>query len=246
VKIFNSACAVLLQSKTVVERLPRMKYNMVSYFTIRNKDITDILDNTDEVMVDSGAHSFQKGVKVDYESYTREYAAWIQRIDRPNIVAYFEMDVDNMIGYERVLELRKILTDVSDKIVPVWHKNRGIKEYVKMCEEYSGKIVSIPTLKSLGEMKEEQYGVFLRKAWEHGCKLHALGMTRKKVLDTIPFDYVDSSSWMQFLRYGKMDEGRVNKMNATERYDAIVYAYKKSMVRQRFYENKWDRYGTKS
>ena len=42
------------------------------------------------------------------------------------------MDVDNIIGYEKVLELRKILLEATDKIIPVWHKNRGIDEFKKM------------------------------------------------------------------------------------------------------------------
>lgn len=243
-KIFISAADHTIDADFIIPNLPRMKYNMVSYYTIRKKDITPILDNTDEIMVDSGAHSLQKGSNVDWEAYTREYAAWIKKIDRPNIIAYFEMDVDNLIGYERVLELRKILDDVTDKIVPVWHKNRGIDDYIKMCEDYSGKIVSIPTLKSLGEIKEKQYGMFLRKAWEHNCKLHALGMTRIKVLDTIPFDYVDSASWMQFLIYGQLEGKKTNRLFKQHRGEGVIYAYKKMMKMQRWYENKWERFNS--
>ncbi|OQY39652.1 MAG: hypothetical protein B6229_03265 [Spirochaetaceae bacterium 4572_7] len=240
-KVFSSAAAVLLQSSRVIEELPRMKYNMVSYYTVKNKDITPILDNTDEVMVDSGAHSFQKGAVVEWESYTREYAAWIKKIDRPNIIAYFEMDVDNIIGYKKVLELRKILTDVSDKIVPVWHKNRGIEDFTEMCKTHSGKIVSTTGFRN-EDVTDDQYQLFLNEAWKYGCKLHCLGMTRKKVLDTIPFDYTDSSSWMQFLRYGILEGDKVNRLNAEDRYDAIIYAYKRFMKMQRWYENKWDRF----
>ena len=78
-----------------------------------------------------------------WEDYTREYADWIRANDQPKINGYFEMDVDNVIGYEKVLELREILLKATDKIIPVWHKNRGLEEFKRMCREYSGRIIAI-------------------------------------------------------------------------------------------------------
>ena len=132
-------------------------------------------------MIDSGAHSFQKGKKVDWIKYTYEYADFIKKFDTPNVVGYFEMDVDNIIGYDKVLELRKILESVSDKIIPVWHKNRGIEEFKKMCQEYAGKIIAITGFKN-EDIKDEQYLMFLKYAKKFNCKVHCLGMTRKKYL----------------------------------------------------------------
>lgn len=114
------------------------KYNLMSYYCIRNNnyEFAKIMrDKSELIMIDSGAHSFQHGKKVDWEEYTKEYARFIKEFDKPNVVGYFEMDVDNVIGYEKVLELRKILQNVSNKIIPVWHKNRGIEQFKKMCQE---------------------------------------------------------------------------------------------------------------
>ena len=33
----------------------------------------------------------------------------------------------------------KILESVTDKIIPVWHKNRGVEDFKKMCRDYQGK-----------------------------------------------------------------------------------------------------------
>ena len=131
-------------AEIIVSQGIKMKYNLMSFFYIKGK--TDlacfIRDHTEEILIDSGAHSFQKGKKVDWDKYTEQYANFIKQFDKPNVVGYFEMDVDNIIGYDKVLELRKKLEQVSNKIVPVWHKNRGIEEYKKMCQEYAGPFIT--------------------------------------------------------------------------------------------------------
>ena len=109
----------------------------MSYYYLRQDlEFTEkIRDMSELVMIDSGAHSFQKGTKVKWEDYTHSYAAFIREFDRSNVVGYFEMDVDNIIGYENVLKLREILHKESghpEKIIPVWHKNRGSRT-LKTC-----------------------------------------------------------------------------------------------------------------
>lgn len=205
-KIFLSAienttssknAGVVNMAELIVKKGIRMKYNLMSFFYIRQRMqlATFIRDNTDEILIDSGAHSFQKGKKVDWLEYTKKYAEFIKEFDRPNVIGYFEMDVDNIIGYDKVLELRKLLEQVSNKIIPVWHKNRGIEEYKKMCKDYAGKVVAITGFKN-EDIQDHQYLMFLKYAKKYNCKVHCLGMTRKKVLDKVPFDYVDSSSWV--------------------------------------------------
>lgn len=220
----------------------KMKYNLMSYYYIRKKfDLAEtIRKNSQEILIDSGAHSFQKGKKVDWLEFTKEYAEFIKKFDKPNVIGYFEMDVDNIIGYDKVLELRKILEGVSNKIIPVWHKNRGIKEYKKMCKEYANKIIAITGFKN-EDIKDEQYLMFLKYAKKYNCKVHCLGMTRKKVLDKVPFDYVDSSSWKQSGIYGRIDgKGKVTKeFSKIKREVVFLENYKTGMKMQEYYYNKW-------
>lgn len=135
--------------KTIIDEFiskqEKIPFILTSYYYVRKKDelINKMINISDNLIIDSGAHSFQFGKKVDWEEYTKEYAKWIKKIDCNKIVGYFEMDVDNIIGYENVLKLRKILESVSNKIIPVWHPNRGIDEFKKMCQEYSGKVIAI-------------------------------------------------------------------------------------------------------
>ena len=221
----------------------KFKYNLMSYYYIKSNNYDHavvIRNNSEEVMIDSGAHSFQFGAKVDFETYTREYADFIKKFDAPNVVGYFEMDVDNIIGYDRVLELRKILEDVSDKIIPVWHPNRGIENFKEMCKKYTGKIVSVTGF-SGKEIRDDQYIMFLKYAKKYNCKVHCLGMTRKKILDKVPFDYVDSSSWVQGVIYGRSLDGRKfpKSKDKKERKNQYMYSYLKGIEMQDRYYKKW-------
>lgn len=228
--------------KLFAEKNQKMKWNLMSYFAIRKaRDNAELIrDNSEEILIDSGAHSFQKGKLVDWDKYTREYADFIREFDRPNVVGYFEMDVDNIIGYDKVLELRKILEATSNKIIPVWHKSRGIEEYKKMCQDYAGKIVAITGFKN-EDIKDDQYLMFLKYAKKYNCKVHCLGMTRKKILDKVPFDYVDSSSWLQYAVYGQViNKGKVTKeYSKTSREVIFLENYKQGMKMQEEYYNKW-------
>lgn len=220
-------------------------WNLMSYYylrTIKDNFPEWIRDNSLGIMIDSGAHSFQKGKKVNWEEYTIEYANFIKKYDRDNVYGYFEMDVDNLIGYEKVRELRHILENVSgipDKIIPVWHKNRGIKDFIEMCEERHGRIIAITGFRN-EDIRDEQYPMFLKEAWNHGCKVHCLGMTRKDILDKVPFDFVDSSSWAQSAIYGRVGKRKVSReFSKTNREEVFRKSYLEAMKMQKKYYYKW-------
>lgn len=240
-KIFLSALENGNNEK-ILER--HLLYNLMSYYYIKGKRklAEEIRDKSELIMIDSGAHSFQKGTKVNWVEYTKQYAEFIKEFDRPNVVGYFEMDVDNIIGYDKVLELRKILESVSDKIIPVWHKNRGLDEFKKMCQDYAGKVVAITGFKN-EDIKDDQYLMFLKYARKYKCKVHCLGMTRKKILDKVPFDYVDSSSWRQEGIYGRIGGRRVDRnFNKLNYADVFLATYLEGMKMQKEYERRWKRY----
>lgn len=224
----------------------KIPFILTSYYYIRKKDnlINKMIDVSDNLIIDSGAHSFQFGKKVNWEEYTKEYAEWIKKIDNEKIVGYFEMDIDNIIGYDKVLELRKILEQVSDKIIPVWHPNRGITEFKKMCKEYKNKVIAIGGFKGT-DIKDEQYLMFLKYAKKYNCKVHCLGMTRTKVLDKVPFDYADSSTWKQagnFGEYRQFKNGKIVINKCKGKYktlDLDKMNFEEFLKLQNYYYNKW-------
>lgn len=246
-KVFLSA----LENDKRFDLFP-MKYNLMSYFYIQKGKqdfVNEIIEKSELILIDSGAHSFQKGKKVEWEEYTKKYAEWIKENDCEKILGYFEMDIDPA-GYplEYVLHLRSILESVSNKIIPVWHKNRGIDNFIQMCKDYSGKIIAITGFKN-EDIKDDQYIKFLKVAWKYGCKVHCLGMTRTKILDKVPFDFVDSSSWVQNAIYGNVFKEKKLKRerDLTKEKAGEIYrlAYMKGMDMQKYYETKWRRYDSK-
>lgn len=176
-KIFLSAVEGKTTKKAIDEIISsgiKLHYNLMSYYYIEKNNYehaVHIRDNSELIMIDSGAHSFQFGTKVNWLEYTKRYAEFIKRFDRPNVVGYFEMDIDNIIGYEKVLELRKILENVSDKIIPVWHPPRGINNFEEMCKKYHGKTIAIGGFRGT-DIKDHQYIMFLKVAKKYNCKVH--------------------------------------------------------------------------
>lgn len=232
-------------AQALVDKNVAMKWNLMSYFYIRSKASLAkfIRDNTEEIMIDSGAHSFQKGTKVKttWSEYTEAYIDFIKKFDRDNVIGYFEMDVDNILGYDEVLSMRKELEKVSDKIIPVWHKNRGIDDFKRMCEKYSGKIVAVSGFAN-EDIRDDQYPMFVKYAHNCGCKIHALGMTRIKILDAVPFDYTDSSSWSADMRFGKITGTRLKvtqDYTRNHRLECSVLNYLQGMKMQEKYYQKW-------
>lgn len=219
----------------------KMKWNLMSFYYIAKKlDVASyIRDHSENVLIDSGAHSFQKGKKVRWKEYTESYCDFIKKYDNPKVLGYFEMDVDNVIGYDNVLKLRKILESTTNKIIPVWHKNRGIEEYKKMCQEYHDRIVAVTGFKN-EDIRDEQYIMFLKYAKKYNCRVHCLGMTRKEVLDRVPFDFVDSSSWVQQGLYGRIGNRKVSKDFTTNHREIVLFEnYKLGIKRQEYYHNRW-------
>lgn len=238
-KIFLSAIET---NEKVPKSIKKMKYNLMSYYYIKNKiSLAEyIRDNTKLIIIDSGAHSFQFGKKVNWVEYTKQYAEFIKEFDRPNVVGYFEMDIENIISLKKVYELREILESVSNKIIPVWHPERGIKNYEKMCQKYHDKVIAIGGFRGT-DIKDEQFLMFLKVAKKYNCKVHCLGMTRKKVLDKVPFDFTDSSSWKQDAIYGRI----TNKKKVSREYSknntlkVMIENYKEAMKMQEYYYEKW-------
>ena len=61
-----------------------MHYNLMSYYYIPKnpKRALGIIEQSERIMIDSGAHTFQKGkTKLNWEEYTESYARFIREND---------------------------------------------------------------------------------------------------------------------------------------------------------------------
>ena len=137
-------------------------------------------------------HILFKKVKKELigRKYTKEYADFIYKHDEEKILGYFEMDIDPAgHPYEYVLRLRKILRRGSNKIIPVWHKNRGIEDFKDMCKNpiHKDRIVPITGFKN-EDIKDEDYIWFVRYAHAHNYKIHCLGIDKEEYIKIkVPF-----------------------------------------------------------
>lgn len=159
-----------------------------------------------DFLLDSGAFTFfsSKNTKnICWEEYVDRYADFISR---NNIEKFFELDIDKIVGYEKVLELRKRLESKTNRqCIPVWHRSRERDEYFRMCDEYSyiaiGGIVS-------KEISQNEYPIFsylIDEAHKRSTLVHGLGFTNLEGLKKYHFDSVDSTSWTSGNRFGAID-----------------------------------------
>lgn len=203
--------------KNIFNEIPKdgVNYILISFFYLKNNEqLQHILDKTKyKLLIDSGAFSFRHGKNVDFDEYTKEYIKFIkENTDNPKIEGFFEMDIDNIVGYEKVLEYRKQLEEVSNKIIPVWHYNRGIKDYIEMCEQRPGKRIAVTT--TTNEISRSQYNKFINTAHHYGCKIHLLGCTKWPLIKDLNLgleDSVDSTRWIMASIYGNIDVPLPNK-----------------------------------
>lgn len=154
-------------------------------------------------MLDSGAFTFMNTVKggINWDAYIRKYIDFINEND---VKYYFELDIDKIVGYEKVKQIRRQLeTETGKQCIPVWHKSRGINEYKKMLSEYEYIAIGGFAIK---DIKPQEYPLIkriVRYAYESGVKVHGLGYTHQDVLD-YAFYSCDSSSWTTCNRFGKI------------------------------------------
>lgn len=167
-----------------------------------------IRDKLKTLLLDSGAYTFMDKIsqdpqEVDWVEYTDQYAEFINTHD---IDLFVELDIDNVVGLQRVRELRRRLERaVGRDCIPIWHKSRGKEAFVRIAKEYDyigvGGIVA-------GEFSEDEYKYFnwlTDKAHDHGAKIHGMGFTPSNIAE-YGFDSVDSTSWLTAQQYGTVHQ----------------------------------------
>lgn len=113
------------------------------------------------------------------------------------------MDVDSVMGYDKVKQLRRRIEQKTGKQpIPVFHKNRGKEEFIAHCKDYPYVALGIAG-KDTSWADWKTFLAFVLKAKEYNTKIHGLGITGMSVLEKVPFYSVDSSSWLQGGKYRK-------------------------------------------
>ena len=108
-------------------------YILETFFSInaKNKEIIRAW-NKSKFLLDSGAFTFMNSshkANVDFFEYAERYADFINEM---GITQFFELDIDSIVGYEKVKEIRKLIERRTNKqVIPVWHVSRGKEDFVQ-------------------------------------------------------------------------------------------------------------------
>lgn len=160
-------------------------------------------------LLDSGAFTFMQSMKkygnIDWCGYVDRYADFVKlhKIDY-----FFELDIDSIIGLEKVEKLRERLEKrVGRQCIPVWHLNRKKEYFIDMCKTYSYVAIGGYVIKEIKkETFEKIFPWFIKTAHQNNAKIHCLGYTSLDNLKKFHFDSVDSTTWTMGSRYGDIME----------------------------------------
>lgn len=198
-------------TKNTRKYLSITKYILESFYYIQDWQL-EYLKQKDLFLLDSGAFTFMNNNKgqVNWEEYINKYAEFINKND---IKYFFELDIDSIVGYEEVKRLRNILEDKTrKKCIPVWHKSRGLDEWIKLTKDYNYVAIGGIVTK---EIKSSEYKFFtplLDIAKKNNCKVHGLGFTNLTSLHKYKFYSVDSTSWKSGGRFGTIYQFKHDKL----------------------------------
>ena len=201
----------------------RPPYILESFF-YRTKDSKETQKYAGELLLDSGAFTFLKSKHkdgIDWNRYVDEYAEYILDAHSVSgVVNYFELDIDNVVGYANVRKLRERLENrVGRPSIPVWHRERGKEDYIAMCRDYGYVALGGIAARQIKRREYRHFPWFIDTAHEHGARIHGLGFTFPKLLPSYHFDSVDSSTWLG-AKYGflfQIDGNDIRRVRGTGR-----------------------------
>ena len=196
--------------------LPNRIYVLSSYFYARTeKTFPDIFPYCEDFLLDSGAFTFIKSQTkhLNWDEYLEQYADYIKRL---GIKKYLELDIDAVVGYEKVKEYRaKLERIIGLPCIPVWHRSRGQEEFFRLCDEYDTIALGGIAVKHIRPTEYKYFPWLIAEAHKRKCQIHGLGLTNFQVIRKCHFDSVDSTTWVAARRYGiiyKFDGKRIYKI----------------------------------
>lgn len=171
-------------------------------FFYADADTERLIPYYGDFLLDSGAFTFMqgKGGSPNWDEYVERYADFI---NRNKVEKYFELDIDSVVGYDRVKEIRRKLERLTNRpSIPVWHLSRGLDDFKRMCDEYNSVSIGGIVSKEITPDKYKALPSLIAEAHKRGAKIHGLGFTALDWLQKCHFDSVDSTAWTTGNRFG--------------------------------------------
>jgi len=175
------------------------------------------------VILDCGAHSLfsingvsahnresRRSGPIDVSAYFTQYLAFVEK-NWDSLSFFVELDIGELVGMDRVRRMRRRIKErgLSSKCLYGWHPPNGLRDYLWMVDNAESRYVGIqgprPRLPVL------EYGPFVSKAYDAGCRLHGFAITNTDLLQRYPFYSVDSTRWLttvQYMRHTEFVDGK--------------------------------------
>jgi hypothetical protein len=203
--IYLAGCCNLKKQKKDFDRDGLLV--LESFSVLHNKTESWMLPYIDgkrwQFMLDSGAFTFMQSTYgrnatsiegIDWNDYVLRYADFIIRHD---VDLFCELDIDVVIGYEKVLQLRQLLeARVGRQCIPVWHRARGLEEWKSVVKDYDYVAIGGIVSGEIGITERRFFKPLCKIAHEHNAYVHGLGLSieHPNALGCC-FDSVDSTTW---------------------------------------------------
>lgn len=163
----------------------------------RKKQFPDL-----QVLIDSGAHTFNKCEKEyskqDFENYVEAYVRWLKK-NRGLYDAAVELDIEIAAGMPLVQKWQeKYFRPLEDDGVPIifcWHPDRGNEGWEIMCKRHRYIGMSV-------DAYDTGLGNLFTVARQYFCKVHGFAITSVGAIYKYPFYSVDSTTWLAPAQFG--------------------------------------------
>ncbi|CAB4138303.1 hypothetical protein UFOVP329_65 [uncultured Caudovirales phage] len=216
-------CAGVQSRKDLIDK-GHVKNPFITFFVYQSNqefaaDVAYMCDRADRLFVDSGAHtwfaashnvdsavSVKSSVRVpdhfDYFDRYLEAAKQVRASPHGSKVWFAELDIGPVIGQSHILDWRKkiLASGAADRFVIVWHPDvESWSEFDRVARSWPSKYVGV---ESTGRGNGIDYPRLAYHFYKLGIKTHGFAMTKVEHMKITPFYSVDSTSWMQFERFG--------------------------------------------
>lgn len=208
------------------EGVPMLKRSFPSYWYERGRRIQLRTQPADEVILDSGAHTFFSSVGLsvhgykitrqdwgELDSYFRKFLIFLKR-NWASYDYYVELDVADLFGIVKVEAMREDLRNAGlwSKCITAWHPVNGEDDYARMLDETESRYVALEGIRP--GVPELPYNRFIKPAYDRGIKVHGFALMSDRILRKYPFYSVDCASWLLPVTYGKLPQfinGRIHQ-----------------------------------
>lgn len=135
----------------------------------------------------------------DIDDYVKAYIEWVS-VNKEWVGAYAELDIDTLVGLDKVKEWRKWWLSAGLNPIMTYHSGDWRKE-IKEIVEVGGRYLGL----SGGADSDWYFRVFQELSslfTQEKVLVHAWAQTNTETIRTVPFFSVDSSSWLSGAKWG--------------------------------------------